>query len=71
MGSFYLFLACSAILVIVSLASPHQPTEQSSQLTWTRPLDGLREPGWTGWRNYKFLSLVLIACVVSVYVVLG
>lgn len=69
MGSFYLFLICSAILFTVSWLSPHVHTAESEQLVWRNPWEAFRLPGWKGIGNYKLLSLLLIACVVAVYVI--
>jgi SSS family solute:Na+ symporter len=70
-ASFYLFLICSIFLWIVSKLAPDQPNSQTGLLTWTRPADALRLSGWHGVLNYKFLSIVLISCVVGVYIFLG
>ena len=69
MCSFYLFVVCSGILFTVSWIAPHAHTLESEQLVWANPLDVFRQPGWRGIGNYKFLSILLIVCVIAVYVI--
>ena len=69
MSAFYLFLACSAIMVVVSLARPHEHTEVSEKLVWKSPLEAVRWQGWTGIGNYKFLSTLLFATMVTLYII--
>jgi SSS family solute:Na+ symporter len=69
MSAFYLFLACSAIMVGVSLAYPHQHTAASERLVWNSPLDALRGKAWRGIGNYKFLALLLFVTMVTLYIV--
>jgi SSS family solute:Na+ symporter len=71
MGSFYLFVVCSTILVFMSWISPHVHSAESRSLVWEHPLDMLRQPGWKGLLNYKFLSLLLLLSVAAVYLILG
>jgi solute:Na+ symporter, SSS family len=71
MGSFYLFVVCSTILVLVSWICPHVHSAESRSLVWEHPLDMLRQPGWKGLLNYKFLSLLLLLSVAAVYLILG
>lgn len=68
MDCFYLFLACSVILFLVSLWRPQQETEESRALVWNHPLDVLRDPGWPGLLNYKFLAGLLFFVMVALYV---
>jgi SSS family solute:Na+ symporter len=69
MASFYLFLICSAILVVVSRIAPHQHAPESQKLVWQNPWEVLSTPGFKGVGNYKFLSLLLLLTVVAVYVI--
>jgi SSS family solute:Na+ symporter len=69
MGSFYLFVACSAILVVVSWIWPHAHTAQSEQLVWRNPLAAFRAPGWKGVGDYRFLSALLLSAVFAVYAI--
>jgi SSS family solute:Na+ symporter len=67
MTTFYLFVACSMILVLVSWIRPHQHTAESERLVWDDPLSALRSPGWPGLGNYKFLAALLAAAMVALY----
>ena len=69
MASFYLFLLCSAILIVVSLARPHKHTAESERLVWSDPRDALRGEAWKGIGNYKFLAALLFATMVVLYVI--
>ena len=71
MAAFYLFVICSAILVIGSLISPHRHTAESRALVWAHPLDALRGEAWRGIGNYKVLSAILLATMVTLYVIFG
>ena len=68
MDCFYLFLVCSAILVVVSLWRPSPETEESRALVWDHPMDVLRDKGWSGLGNYKFLSGLLFFVMVALYI---
>jgi len=61
LAGFYLFCICSAIMVVVSVIYPHKHTEESIKLVWKNPLEALRDKGWPGLGNYKFLSVALFA----------
>ncbi len=69
MAAFYLFLICSAILVLVSLRWPHKHTPQSERLVWKNPWESLQDPGWKGLLNYKLLAGVLFVTMVALYVI--
>ncbi len=71
MATFYLFLVCSAILVVVSLLRPHVHTEESARLVWTRPVDALKGPWGPGLLDYRLVALVLFLAMVGLYVVFG
>jgi solute:Na+ symporter, SSS family len=68
MATFYLFVLCSMILLVVSMISPHVHTEQSRQLVWNNPAEALQAKGWKGLGNYKVLSLILFVIMVLLYV---
>ncbi len=68
LAGFYLFCACSAIMFIISLIRPHQHTEESIKLVWENPMAALKEEGWPGLANYKFLSVALFATMVVCYI---
>jgi SSS family solute:Na+ symporter len=69
MMAFYLFLACVAIQVAVTLAKPAITTESNRtvHLCWKSPLEPLRAPGWPGIGNYKVLSALVIGGMIVLY----
>lgn len=69
MATFYLAVLCSAVLVIVSLLKPHKHTAESEKLVWANPMQALQEKGWTGFGNYKFLTILLFVTMVVLYVI--
>jgi SSS family solute:Na+ symporter len=69
MASFYLFIFCSMIIIIISLFRPHQHTENSRALVWANPLEALKSPGWKGVGNYKFLAGFLCFVMVILYAI--
>lgn len=69
MATFYLFLICVVIHVVVSLMAPHKHTPESLKLVWPHPLEALRSKGWPGIGNYKVLSAVLFVAMVVLYVI--
>jgi SSS family solute:Na+ symporter len=69
MATFYLFVICSVILLVVSLVRPHEHTEDSRALVWENPAQALASKGWKGIGNYKLLSLVLVIVMVALYIV--
>lgn len=69
MASFYLFLLCSAILILVSLFRPHKHTAESERLVWSDPRDAFRGETWKGIGNYKFLAALLFATMVVLYII--
>jgi len=71
MAAFYLFVICSAVLVVTSLIWPHQHTPQSERLVWKNPWQALQDPGWKGPLNYKLMAGVLFVVMVTLYVIFG
>jgi solute:Na+ symporter, SSS family len=69
MMAFYLFLACSAILVLGSFWKKQVHTSESIHLVWAHPLDCLKDPGWRGIGNYRFLAGLLIVFLMALYAV--
>jgi len=69
MASFYLFVVCSLIMIIVSILKPHQHTEESIVLVWNNPMEALKSPGWKGFGNYKFLALLLFLTMLTLYAI--
>lgn len=71
MATFYLFLVCSGILIVVSLLKPHVHTEESAQLVWDRPADVLRGARGPGLLDYRLAALALFLVMAGLYVVFG
>ncbi len=69
MASFYLFLLCSATLILVSLFRPHKHTAESRRLVWSDPRDAFRGEAWKGIGNYKFLAALLFSTMVVLYTI--
>jgi SSS family solute:Na+ symporter len=69
MATFYLAVLCSAVLIIVSLLKPHKHTAESEKLVWANPLQALKEKGWPGIGNYKFLTVLLFVTMIVLYVI--
>lgn len=69
MMAFYLFVICSAILVIGSLWKKHRHTEESNSLVWSRAVSIFSSPGWKGLGNYKFLAGLLFVLMAILYVI--
>jgi SSS family solute:Na+ symporter len=67
MVAVYLFLACSAVLVVVSLIRPARHTPESAALVWNSPLDALRGKAWRGLGNYRLLAALLFVTMVVLY----
>jgi SSS family solute:Na+ symporter len=68
MATFYLAVLCSVIMVVVSLLKPHQHTAESEKLVWKNPMDALRDKGWKGFGNYKFLAALLFIVMILLYI---
>ena len=67
MVAVYLFLACSAVMVIGSLEVPAQHTDESAKLVWANPLEAVRGRSWRGLGNYRVVAAVLAATMVGLY----
>jgi SSS family solute:Na+ symporter len=61
MMAFYLFLVCVGLQVLFSVIFPGNQSAGSAPLYWSSPLEPLQRPGWKGFGNYKFLSVLLLA----------
>jgi len=68
LATFYLFVLCSAILVIVSLIKPHVHTAESEKLVWSSPLEAVRGKLIRGAFDYRFVSAALFVTMVVLYV---
>ena len=69
MATFYLFVICSLILVIVSYLKPHKHTAESEALVWKNPLAAVMETAWTGLFDYRVIAGVLFAAMIALYVI--
>ena len=67
LASFYLFLLCSAIMLVASLAYPHAHTAESEKLVWSNPAEALRGVAWQGIGNYRRLSVLLFVTMIALY----
>ena len=71
MMSFYLFVVCSIILIVVSYLYPHKHTAESRKLVWKNPAQVFEAKGWSGIGNYKILSVLLFVTMVILYWIFG
>jgi len=69
MATFYLFVICSVILVVLSYLKPHQHTAESARLVWSSPLAALRGRSETGGLDYRTLALVLFIVMIALYII--
>jgi SSS family solute:Na+ symporter len=67
MMAFYLFVFCVLLQVGITLAYPATHTAESAKLYWKSPFESLQSPGWRGFGNYKFLSVLLIGVMVVLF----
>lgn len=67
MMAFYLFVFCVILQVAITIISGQAVPESSAKLCWDSPLDPIRQPGWSGIGNYKFLSVLLLAIMAVLY----
>jgi SSS family solute:Na+ symporter len=67
MMAFYLFVFCLVVQVSLSFIFPVKHTIESVKLYWRSPLAALQSPGWAGFGNYKFLSVLLISVMVVLF----
>jgi len=67
MMAFYLLCVCVAMQVTFTCIWPAGERERNSKLYWSHPLDPLKDKGWPGIGNYKFLSLLLIGIMAILY----
>jgi len=71
MATFYLFLICSAVLVVVSLRRPHRHTAESEKLVWAHPLEAVRGPWAAGLArlfDFRAVAALLFAVMVALYI---
>ncbi len=66
--SFILASVCAGLLVILSHIYPEILSQEKSRLVWKSFLEPVREKGWRGLGNYKYLSAVLALCMILLYI---
>lgn len=69
MAAFYLFVLCSAVLIVMSLLYPQPTDHPGNVLVWKHPLEALRGQAWRGLGNYKLLSALLFVTMVALYII--
>jgi solute:Na+ symporter, SSS family len=69
MATFYLFVICSIILIVVSCLKPQTHTAESEALVWKNPWAAVKESAWTGWFDYRVVAGVLFAVMIALYMI--
>ncbi len=67
--AFYMFVACVALQVGLTILRPKQPDEDPQRLHWVRPLDCVRGAGWPGLADYRVLAAAVTLAFVVLYVI--
>ena len=67
MMAFYLFLACTAILVVVSRLMPKTAGEDPESLYFHSFAECFAFEGWKGIGNYKFLAILTLSIMAVLY----
>jgi SSS family solute:Na+ symporter len=67
MMAFYLFCGCVLMQIAFSYLYPVQHTGQSEGLYWKSIWEPLKAKGWSGFGNYKFLSVLLLVIMGVLY----
>jgi SSS family solute:Na+ symporter len=67
MLAFYLFAACIAGQIALSIIYPKQPWEDPSQLSWAHPLAALKLPGWAGAADYRLVAAGVFVMLLTLY----
>jgi len=65
--TFYMFIACVALQIVLTLAMPKLADEDPEKLYWENPLDAVRSPGWPGLGNYRLLAAFITAVFIVLY----
>ncbi len=65
--AFILFVAESVIIVLLSLAFPHQHTEESQRLVWRSPWEALRRGEHGGRLDFRLVAAALVITMVGLY----
>ena len=67
--SFYLFIACSMIIIIVSLFYPQQHTIESEKLIWAHPLEAVMGKGEKQSQRYILIAGLLFVTMIAFYII--
>lgn len=67
MMAFYLLCACVTMQVTFSLIWPAGEKERASKLYWENPFEPLKDKGWPGIGDYRFLAFLLVAVMAVLY----
>lgn len=67
MMTFYLFVICMILQIVLSYVFPVQHTEESKKLFWNSIWEPLQIKGWKGIGNYKVLTGILLLTMVVLY----
>ena len=67
MMAFYLFLACSAILIATSILMPKKADEDPEALYFHSFVECFAFKGWSGIGNYKFLAILTLSIMTVLY----
>ena len=67
MMTFYLFVICMILQIVLSYIFPVQHTEESKKLFWNSIWEPLQIKGWKGIGNYKVLTGILLLTMVVLY----
>jgi solute:Na+ symporter, SSS family len=65
--TFYMFLACLVLQVVLTILMPKLDGEDLEKLYWAHPLDAVRSPGWPGLANYRVLAALTAAAFILLY----
>lgn len=69
MATFYLFVICVVVQIVISLMAPQRHTPESEKLVWRNPLEALRSAGWRGIGDYRILAAALVVTMIVLYAV--
>lgn len=66
--TFYLFVVCVVLQVVLTYLLPKRPEEDPTRLSWEHPWDALKAPGWPGLADYRVLAGVVFVLMTALYV---
>lgn len=67
MQAWWLFVACSAVFMVVSWMTPPPRADQLENLCWGSPLAAVRSAPWQGLADPRFVALLLAAAMATLY----